>query len=133
MSSPKDITDRDDIRLLVENFYHKVIDDDMIGEIFRDVLVFRWDTHIPIMINFWESVLLGSGSYKGNTMRVHIDLDKKHRLEPEHFARWKKLFFETLDEDFEGDVTSEARKKVELMEVLMQTKIAQSRNPNFIQ
>lgn len=133
MNERKDIANREDIRLLVENFYRKVIDDDLIGDIFRDVLVFRWDSHIPIMIGFWESVLLGSGTYKGNTMRVHIDLDKKHRLEPQHFARWKKLFFETLDEHFEGDVTGEAKKKVELMEVLMLTKITQSRNPNFIQ
>ena len=133
MNVRKDITNRDDIRLLVESFYNKVINDDVIGDIFQDVLVFRWDTHIPIMITFWESVLLGSATYKGNTMRVHIDLDKKHRLEPEHFARWKKLFFETLEDYFEGEITNEARKKVELMEVLMQTKIAQSRNPNFIQ
>jgi hemoglobin len=133
MSDHKDIADQQDIRLLVESFYRKVIDDDVIGEIFRDVLVFKWDTHIPIMISFWESVLLGTATYKGNTMRAHIDLDKKHRLQPEHFERWKKLFFETLDEHFNGTVASEAKKKVELMEVLMQTKIAQSRRPNFIQ
>lgn len=133
MDKLTDIANRDDIRMLVESFYRKVIDDEVIGKIFRDVLVFRWDSHIPIMIDFWESVLLGTATYKGNTMRVHIDLDKKHRLEPGHFARWKKLFFETLDEHFEGDVTSEAKKKVELMEALMLTKITQSRNPNFIQ
>src|SRR5579862_5476399 len=133
MGELKDITNREDIQLLVESFYRKVIDDDVIGEIFRDVLVFRWDSHIPVMISFWESVLLGSATYKGNTMRIHIDLDKKHPLNPGHFARWKQLFFETLDEHFEGPVTAEAKQKVELMETLMLTKIAQSRNPNFIQ
>lgn len=133
MHQRKDIANRADIQLLVESFYRKVINDDVIGEIFRDVLVFRWDSHIPIMIDFWESVLLASATYKGNTMRAHIELDKKHRLEAEHFARWKKLFFETLDENFAGEITIEAKKKVELMEALMLTKIAQSRNPNFIQ
>jgi len=129
----KAIETREDIRELVENFYSKVKKDDIIGEIFNDVLVFRWDTHIPIMIDFWESVLLGTGSYKGNTMRVHIELNKVHPLTPEHFERWKKLFFETLDAHFIGPVVDEAKSRVELMETLMQTKIAQSINPNFIQ
>ncbi|HTI57939.1 group III truncated hemoglobin [Mucilaginibacter sp.] len=129
----KDIETREDIRLLVENFYRKVADDEIIGEIFRDVLVFKWETHIPVMIDFWETVLLGGASYRGNTMRVHIDLDKKHRLSPVHFERWKKLFFETIDEHFAGIKADEAKKRSELMETLMLTKIGQSRNPNFIQ
>ena len=133
MISRRRIESRDDIRLLVESFYHKVMGDSVIGEIFRDVLVFRWDTHIPIMINFWESVLLKGANYKGNTMKIHIELDKTHHLSPEHFERWKRLFFETIDEHFDGEIADEAKKKVELMETLILTKIAQSRNPNFIQ
>ncbi|MBS1524742.1 MAG: group III truncated hemoglobin [Bacteroidetes bacterium] len=129
----KPIENREDIRLLVENFYSKVKRDDMIGDIFNDVLVFRWDTHIPIMIDFWDSVLLGGTSYKGNTMRVHIELNRAHPLTPEHFARWKELFFETLDEHFTGEKAEEAKSRVELMEVLMLTKINRSADPNFIQ
>ena len=129
----KEIENRDDIRLLVESFYSKVIDDNIIGDIFRETLFFNWDTHIPVMIDFWETMLLNASKYKGNTMRVHIELNKKHPLTPAHFNQWKKLFFETLDEHFIGPKVSEAKKRVELMEVLMQTKIAQSNNPNFIQ
>lgn len=129
----KDIKNRDDIRLLVERFYEKVKTDDLIGDIFNNELFFRWDKHIPIMIDFWETVLLGAAAYRGNTMRVHIELNKKHPLKPEHFIRWKKLFFETLDEHFAGQKVEEAKKRVELMETLMQTKIAQSNDPNFIQ
>ena len=128
----KGIKNRDDIGLLVERFYEKVKGDDLIGDIFNNELFFRWDTHIPIMIDFWESVLLGSATYRGNTMRVHIELNKKHPLKPEQFARWKKLFFETLDENFTGANAEDAKKKVELMEALMQAKIVQSNNPNFI-
>src|SRR3569623_1593238 len=98
----KEIENRGDIRLLVESFYSKVKEDGIIGEIFNDVLVFKWDTHIPVMIDFWETVLLGTATYRGNTMLVHIDLNKVHPLKPEHFQRWKKLFFETLDEHFTG-------------------------------
>jgi hemoglobin len=66
-------------------------------------------------------------------MRVHIELNKKFPLTPDHFKRWKKLFFETLDEHFTGPKILDAKKRVELMEVLIQTKIGQSKNPNFIQ
>ncbi|HZX59305.1 MAG TPA: group III truncated hemoglobin [Mucilaginibacter sp.] len=127
------IENRDDVRLLVEDFYEKVKQNSIIGDIFNNTLFFKWDTHIPIMIDFWEAVLLDGTSYGGNTMRVHIELNKTHPLKPEHFKQWKKLFFETLDEHFTGEKVSEAKKKVELMEVLMQTKIAQSIGPNFIQ
>jgi hemoglobin len=127
------IENREDIQLLVEDFYRKVMDDAVIGGIFREVLFFSWDTHIPIMIGFWETMLLDKVSYKGNTMRVHIELNKKHPLTPEHFKQWKKLFFETLDEHFTGPKVLEAKRRVEAMETLMQIKIAQSNNPNFIQ
>jgi hemoglobin len=129
----KEIENREDIHLLVEDFYTKVMADDTIGPIFTETLFFKWDTHIPVMIDFWETMLLEKGIYKGNTMRVHIELNKKFPLTGIHFARWKKLFFETLDEYFTGAKVAEAKKRVELMEALMQTKIAQSNNPNFIQ
>lgn len=129
----KDIETTEDISLLVESFYRKVTDDDLLGLIFRDTLFFNWNTHIPIMISFWETLLLEKSSYKGNTMRAHIELNKKFPLAPEHFEQWKRLFFETLDEHFTGSKVLEAKKRVELMEVLIQTKIAQSNDPKFIQ
>lgn len=67
----KEIENRDDIRLLVESFYRKVIDDNIIGDIFRETLFFKWETHIPVMIDFWETMLLNTSKYKGNTMRAH--------------------------------------------------------------
>ena len=129
----KEIETREDISLLVENFYRKVMDDDLLEVIFKETLFFNRDTHIPVMIDFWETLLLKKASYKGNTMRAHIDLNKKFPLKPDHFKQWKKLFFETLDEHFTGRKVLEAKKRVELMEVLIQTKIAQSNNSNFIQ
>ena len=126
------IENRDDIKLMVEDFYEKVKKDDVIGDIFNNVLYFKWDTHIPIMIDFWESVLLEGTQYKGNTMRKHIELDQQHPLKPEHFERWEKLFFETLDELFTGPKVEEAKNKAELMATLMQLKITRSKDSNFI-
>jgi hemoglobin len=128
----KAIENRDDIRVLVESFYEKVKADDIIGDIFNNVLYFKWETHIPIMIDFWETVLLEGDKYRGNTMRTHIELNQQHPLKPEHFERWRKLFFDTLDEHFTGTKAEEAKKRAELMEALIQTKIKQSNKPNFI-
>jgi hemoglobin len=127
------INDKQAIEFLVDQFYHKVKADDVIGYIFNDVLNFNWETHIPIMYTFWETMLLDEVTYKGNPMLTHIELNKRIPLRPEHFTRWKKLFFETLDENFEGERVAEAKKRVLAMEGLMQIKIAQSQNKGFIQ
>lgn|SRR5690349_18577059 len=124
---------RDAIALLVDSFYTKVKKDDLLGPIFNDVEYFSWDTHIPVMINFWETLLLHTASYKGNTMQKHITLNRHTPLTPELFDRWKQLFYATLDENFEGDNVIEARRRVEAMSGLMQYKIQQSEQKGFIQ
>ena len=129
----KQITSRGDIEFLVDEFYKKVKQDPVIGHIFNEVIQFSWDVHIPIMISFWETILLHKVSYKGNPVLTHVELNRKIPLTKEHFDLWKELFFETLDTYFEGENTAEAKKKVEVMESLMMYKIDQSTNPGFIQ
>lgn len=129
----RSIGNRKDIEFLVDEFYRKVKVDDVIGPIFNDVLNFNWEIHIPIMYSFWETMLLDEVTYKGNPMLTHIELNKRIPLTPDHFARWKLLFFETLDENFEGERVEEAKRRVIAMEGLMQIKIAQSQNKGFIQ
>lgn len=127
------IKGREDIEFLVDEFYRKVKKDEIIGYIFNEVINFSWDVHIPIMVSFWESILLDKATYKGNVMMQHIELNKKSPLKPEHFEQWKKLFFETLDENFEGEKVEEAKKRADSMAALMMYKIDQSSNRNFIQ
>lgn len=129
----KAIENRADIQFLVDAFYIKVKADDLIGPIFDDELNFKWETHIPVMVSFWETMLLDEVTYKGNPMLTHIELNKRIPLKPEHFARWQKLFFETLDENFESERVEEAKRRVLAMEGLMQIKIAQSTNRGFVQ
>lgn len=129
----KAIQSRADIVFLMEQFYQKLLPDPIVGYIFTDVVQINLEKHLPILADFWEIILLGTGDYKGNIMLKHIELDKKTPLLPEHFERWKKLFFETVDEYFIGDVAEEAKRRVNLMEGLMQFKIAKSREQGFIQ
>ena len=129
----KEITTRADIEFLVDAFYTKVKKDKIIGHFFSEVINLSWEVHIPIMVNFWESVLLDNSVYKGNPMLAHIELDKKSPLNPEHFEQWRKLFGETLDEHFKGENVEKAKTRADLMGNLMMYKIEKSREDYFIQ
>ena len=129
----KRLDSREDIELLVNTFYSKVKQDDLLAPIFNNAEYFSWETHIPVMVNFWETQLLDTASYRGNTMQKHITLHRRTPLSPQLFDRWKLLFYSTLDDLFEGENVIKARKKVEAMSSLMQYKISESEKKGFIQ
>jgi len=128
-----DITSRKEIEHLVNAFYDKVKEDELIGPIFHRLGPHFWDYHIPIMCEFWSGILLHEGNYGGGLIWKHILVDKQTPLEPPHFERWIKLFTETVHANFQGPVADEALKRVDIVEKVMQAKIQASRNPGFIQ
>lgn len=94
-----EITDQS-IKLLVDHFYAKVVDDDVIGPVFRRVIgesLDEWQEHLLTMYRFWSSVMLTSGRYKGNPMAKHMAL---HDVEPHFFDRWLALWDEATGEIF---------------------------------
>ncbi|MFK7904203.1 MAG: group III truncated hemoglobin [Chitinophagales bacterium] len=129
----KDIEGRGDIEVLIDAFYTRVKEDEVIGHFFTEVITLSWEHHIPVMYNFWEAVLFEVGGYKGNPVLKHIALHQKQALTQVHFSQWKKLFFETLDEHFEGQKVEDAKKKVGMMERLMLYKIEASEGGGFVQ
>ena len=80
---------------LVDRFYAKVREDEVLGPIFNGAIS-DWPEHLEKLTAFWSSVMLTSGRYKGNPMAAHI----KHqsRIEPAMFARWLELWRETAGE-----------------------------------
>ena len=118
-----DIENVEDIATLVNAFYSKVIDDSTIGYIFKSDPHFSFEKHIPIMISFWETLLFGVASYKGNPMIKHIELNKTIPLNTEHFKQWLYLWEETVNENFKGKNASEAIVKAKSIGGLMQYKI----------
>ena len=83
----------EEISALVERFYARVRVDDEIGPIFN-AIVGDWPHHLATLKDFWSSVLLTSGRYKGHPMLTHLQLP----LDPNHFRRWLTLFSETANE-----------------------------------
>lgn len=83
------------IRALVHGFYARVRDDAEIGPIFERVIGNDWDSHLAKLCDFWSSVMLTTGRYKGNPMIAHMRLKM---VQPEHFERWLTLFRLTAEE-----------------------------------
>ena len=101
----RDITSREDIDALMRRFYGKAMTDPVIGPLFTDVARLDLVHHLPVIGDFWESTLFGSGVYsrhRRNPLLVHAELDRQARLEPHHFQRWLALFTESVDAAFAG-------------------------------
>jgi hemoglobin len=120
-----DITTREDIELLVDQFYAKVLNDPLIGYIFKEVAKIDLKNHMPTMYDFWESTLFHKTLYKGNPMKVHLDLHEKERLEKAHFDKWVALFNQTVDELFQGEKAELAKTRALSIATVMQIKIHQ--------
>ena len=127
-----DIANRTDIELLVNQFYNEVRKDDIIGFIFNDIIGDDWSKHLPIMYNFWETVLFGKAAYRGNPVRKHVEIDKKIELHKEHYDRWLKLWSETIDQHFKGDVAENAKSKATTMIQLIDIKVTAARGGKSI-
>lgn len=123
----KDIENRSDIESLIDAFYRKVLKDDVIKHFFTQVVSLNWEVHIPIMYDFWESMLLGSKNYKGNPMIKHIELSRKVSFEQIHFDRWLQLWGETIHSLFEGPKSEEAIERANSIGGLMLYKIKQEK------
>lgn len=122
-----DITDIEDIKLLVNTFYAKVRNDDQLAEIFNGVIQDRWPEHLEKMYRFWQTVLLGKHTYYGSPFASHAELP----VQPAHFQRWLNLFNKTLEEHFDGEKAAEAKWRANQMAHMFQMKLDHYReNPN---
>lgn len=102
MSSSSDIESRSDIDRLLADFYARATADGLIGHHFAALDL---EAHLPVIGDFWESVLLGADKYRRHRrhpVRIHLELNRRVPLAREHFERWLDLFRETVDGRFSG-------------------------------
>jgi hemoglobin len=90
-----DITDSRDVACLVNLFYNRVRDDDLLGPIFDDVAHVGWATHLP--------------TFKGAPLVVHRALAQHTPLTSDTFSRWITLFQSTVDDLFVGPMAEHAK------------------------
>jgi hemoglobin len=80
------------IGALLDLFYTKVRGDPELGPVFgREITEEEWPAHMATIRDFWSSVMLKSGRYRGNPLQVHKEVEG---ISPELFGRWLALFDE---------------------------------------
>ena len=76
---------------MVHAFYARVRRDAVLGPIF-DNQISDWDRHLVKLVDFWSSMLRGTGRFTGAPMPKHVALPG---LSAALFQRWLALFHET--------------------------------------
>lgn len=113
-----------EIKLLVNEFYAKVREDELLKGIFNERINDRWSEHLEKMYRFWQTVLLNEHTYSGSPFLPHATMP----IDLSHFERWQKLFNETVDENFEGEKAEEAKKRAKMMATMFHYKIDHFKN-----
>jgi hemoglobin len=121
----KDITTREDLLLLMTEFYKKLLADDSINYLFTDIAKINLTHHLPVLVDFWDSVLFQSDTYRKNAMQLHLNLHAQSPLLPQHFETWLRYFKETVDEMFEGEKAFLAIERANSIATVMKIKIKQ--------
>lgn len=119
----KEIENRGDLQVLMEAFYRKALTDDLIGYFFTEIAPLNMETHIPLIVDFWETVVFGLAKYKGNVMAVHQQIHDKSAFKKEHFDRWVLLFQQTVDELYTGNNAELVKQRAASVATVMQIKL----------
>jgi hemoglobin len=82
---------------LVATFYARIRKHPTLGPIFEQVIGADWGPHLKVMCDFWSSVMLTTGKYKGRPVPAHV---KIAGITPAHFTQWLALFEATAQELF---------------------------------
>lgn len=87
---------------MLAHFYEKALADEVIGFFFTQVVPLDMEKHLPVITDFWESVVLGTRGYRRNVMELHRHIHELSAIRKEHLDRWVQLFTKTIAEHFEG-------------------------------
>ncbi|MBT8266217.1 MAG: group III truncated hemoglobin [Bacteroidia bacterium] len=124
----KDITSREDIHFLVSTFYNKVRSDELLAPFFSGIE--DWDEHLERLTTFWESSLFLKTKYYGDPLKAHVKVDQEHgnTMGQEHFGQWMNLWYETVDQLFEGERAQMAKNRARKMSTFLYLKIFEARS-----
>jgi len=109
---------------LVHAFYGVVRTDPALGPIFHRAIGDDWDAHLAKMCDFWSSVLLMTGRFKGSPMAAHAAIPE---IRPTHFARWLHLFHQAAERHCPPQAAALFVAKSEMIAQSLQLGIAVSR------
>jgi len=115
-----DITNKEDIKIFVDEFYKRARNNDLLAKVFNSkVKPEEWPKHLEQMYAFWNSVLFGQVDYKGNPFSKHSNLE----ITDEHFEIWISTLSEVIDKYFAGSKADEVKLRAEKMGELFKSKL----------
>jgi hemoglobin len=114
-----DIQTVEDVKFMVDSFYKKVNQDELLSPVFNDFAKVDWVSHLPKMYLFWESILFSTGAYQGRPFQKHIPLP----ISLEHFDRWIELFTNNVDSHFAGEKAELAKNRALTIAHIFKTKL----------
>lgn len=99
-----DIGNKQDIEVLINTFYEKLLQVDEIKPVFAGI---NFPAHVPHIVAFWSFVLLDEEGYKTNVFDKHIDLPIKAHM----FDVWLEIFNATVDQLYKGEKAEMAKQR----------------------
>ena len=119
----RDIAGREDLVKILEVFYTRAFADELIGRFFTEVVPLDLETHIPVIADFWDSVVFGTQGYRKNVMEVHGQIHALSAIRKEHLDRWVMLFTATVSALFEGEKATLMQHRARSIATLMDIKL----------
>ena len=105
-----------EIRRFVERFYAAVREDPELGPIFERRIGGAWDAHLDRMVDFWSSVLLASGRYRGNPLEKHAAVPE---IRSAHYDRWLALFESVLERELDPAIARDVVARAHRMRLVL--------------
>lgn len=118
-----DVQNRQELEEMLRQFYTLVFDDELIGHFFTQVVPLQLEVHLPLIADFWESIVVGTRSYRKNVMEVHQHIHQLSAIQKNHLDRWVNLFTQTVDENFAGPKAELMKQRARSIAMLMDVKL----------
>ena len=105
----KDITSRNDIEQIIKQFYDLSFQDERLGKIFKEISPLHLETHIPLVADFWEGILLDGDKYRGNVTEKHFNVNSLTALTKSDFDNWYNYWEKAVNNLCEGEKAEMAK------------------------
>ena len=120
----KDISSRKDIKFIISKFYELLLVDEKMIPFFKDIVAQNHlEEHLEVISDFWNDILFDTTTYKNNTMQKHLDKNAFVKFEKAHFAIWTSYLFQTIDTNFEGEISERMKNRATSIATVMQLKM----------
>lgn len=120
----KDIETREDILLIMQKFYDKLLADDTINFFFTKITTVdqHLEEHFETLATFWEQSLFLKGGYYNNMFSIHKEVHEKSAFTKEHYTIWLNYFYATIDTYYAGKNAEQMKTQALSMATIMQIK-----------